>query len=89
MRKTLNQVVRGLVEHHPENWMEMLSFAERLLRASPMEVLGGRSPYEVVTGLKPRLPMAHLGDLKVTEVGIADYTKALTEHLTETYAAVQ
>ncbi len=43
----------------------------------------------MATGPKPRLLMASLGELPVTEVGIADYTKALVDHLNETYAAVQ
>ncbi|MCP4242643.1 MAG: hypothetical protein GY772_18975 [bacterium] len=33
--------------------------------------------------------MSSLGDLPVTEVGIADYTRDLMQHLVETHAAVQ
>ena len=41
-----------------DDWEEMIPFAQGILRASKMPELGGRSPYEVVTGIKPKLPVA-------------------------------
>ena len=53
-----------------------------------MAALGGRSPYEVVTGLVPRKPrfLEHYG--KVEFVPINDYVKGLVDHLTEVYKQV-
>ena len=62
MRKIVNTVVIGLVQDHPEAWESMLPFAERILRCSPMAELGKRSPYEVVTGLKPKMPAAMVAE---------------------------
>ena len=58
MHKTVNTVVKGLVQEHPEGCECTLPFAECILRCSPMADLGKRSPYEVVTGLKPKMPAA-------------------------------
>ena len=58
MHKTLNHLVRGLCQEHPEDWESRLPYAESILRCTPLKALGGRCPYEVVTGLKPRLPRA-------------------------------
>ena len=40
----------------------MIPFAECILRRSPMADLGNRSPYEVVTGLKPKMPAAMVSE---------------------------
>jgi len=56
LHKTMNGVVRGLVLDHPEDWESRIPYAECILRMLPLKSLGGRSPYEVVTGLKPTLP---------------------------------
>ena len=88
MHKTLNQVVRGLVEDHPEDWEMMLPFAECILRISPMAVLGGRCPYEVVTGLKPRLPAKLAGPGLVVAVEINEYVERLRGYLKGAHASV-
>ena len=54
-----------------------------------MACLGGRCPYEVVTGLKPRLPTRLKEGLPVTAIGIDDYVKSLLEHMTEVYGAIE
>ena len=58
MHKTVNNVVKGFVQEHPEEWEKMMPFGECILRCSPMADLGNRCPYEVVTGLKPKMPVA-------------------------------
>ena len=58
MHKTVNHVVRGLVEGHSDDWERRIPFCESILRMVPLASLGGRSPYEVVAGLKPRMPAA-------------------------------
>ncbi len=56
MHQTLNRVVRGLVQDHPEDWQSKIPYAQFLLRTTPLKVLGSRSPYEVITGIKPGMP---------------------------------
>ena len=41
-------------------WVEYLPFVVGHLRTMNMAALGGRSPMEVVTGLKPKLPQTLL-----------------------------
>jgi hypothetical protein len=54
-----------------------------------MAALGGRSPYEVVTGLKPRFPRSILGAVPVMERTIDGCVKDLMEHLKEVHSSVQ
>ena len=89
MHKTLNQVVRGLVEEHPEHWERMLPFAECILRASPMAVLGGRCPYEIVTGMKPRFPIALGLRGEAQHVTVDDYAAGLREYFREAWRTVE
>ena len=77
MHRTLNKLVRALVDDDPEDWERHLQFAVLLLRTSPMAALGGRSPYEVVTGLKPRMPRSMTGAFPVAELTTEDYVKEL------------
>ena len=81
MHKTLNQVVRGVVQDHPEKWEEALTFATFILRSSPMECLEGRSPMEVVTGLRPRVPAAMTAGLPVSMRSIDAYVQDLDDAL--------
>ena len=53
MHKTLNQVVRGILQGHADQWEAAIKHATFILRSSPMACLGGRSPLEGVAGLKP------------------------------------
>ena len=84
LHRTLNSVVRGLVEDHPEDWEERLPYCECILRMTPMKVLGGRSPYEVVTCFKPRLPAALNARSQVEFVTMDEYASRLRAYFTET-----
>jgi len=64
-------------------------YAQLMLRCAPMACLGGRSPYEVVTGLKPRFPRSIIGAIPVEEQTIAKYVKDLVESLKEVHSSVQ
>ena len=75
----MNKIVRALVEDDPEDWERHIQIAVLLLRTSPMSALGGRSPYEVVTGLKPRMPRSMTGAIPVAEVSTETYVKKLLE----------
>ena len=54
-----------------------------------MKVLGGRSPFEVVTGLKPRLPAALDVRSQVEFVMMDEYASRLRAYFTETYESVK
>ena len=45
MRKTVNAVVKGLLQEHPEDWESIIPFAESVLRRSSM---GGPGEQESV-----------------------------------------
>ena len=51
MHRDLNGLVTSLVEGSPQDWEDKVPIAQFVLRILPREVLGGRSPYVVVTGL--------------------------------------
>ena len=63
-------------------------YAQLMLRCAPMACLGGRSPYEVVTGLKPRFPRAITGAIPVEEKTVDAYVKDLIESLREVHTSV-
>ena len=59
----------GFVKNHPSDWLHYLPAAEGAMRAVMMAALGGRSPMEVVMGLKPQLPAALTQALPVEHMG--------------------
>ena len=89
MHKTVNHIVRGLVEGHSDDWERRIPFRESLLRMVPLAALGGRSPYEVVTGLKPRMPAALTPGHPVQYLEINEYVGRLQQYFQETYAEIQ
>ena len=76
------RIVRGLVEGHPDRWEEMIPYARGFLRITPAQSLGGRSPYHVVTGMKPAMPrlLTH-GLLRVQSQSVDDYVQDLLGYL--------
>jgi len=89
LHRTLNEVMRGLVADHPEDWEERLPFVECILRMVPLKSLGGRSPFEVVTGLRPRLPAALNSAIPVGHVSISEYVGKLRDYFRESHAEIQ
>ena len=89
MHKALNQLVRAVVDGHPEDWENALMYAQLMLRCAPMACLGGRTPYEVVTGLKPRFPRSVIGALPIEQRTVDAYVKDLLDGLREVHSSVQ
>ncbi len=58
MQREINKLVRAPVAEEPDDWERLLKYAQCILRATPLKVLGDRSPHQVVTGLLPKLPSA-------------------------------
>ena len=58
------------------------------MRAIAMPALGGRSPMEVVMGLKPQLPATLSQALPVEHKGVSDYVVSLLEDLMKGYKEI-
>ena len=89
MHGTMAKTVRGLVAQHPDKWEEMLPHAQCILRSTPRRSLGGRSPYQIVTGLRPRMPRMLTQGLPARHLSVDDYVKNLLAYLRVTYDAVE
>ena len=75
LHRTMKIVVTGLLEDSTEEWPALLPYAQFVLRTMPLKSLGGRSPYEVVTGLKQKLPVATLAQHPVQEITVDAYVE--------------
>ena len=88
MHRTFTSIVRSICQTHEDDWEVFLPFAVGRLRTMEMASLGGRSPYEVVTGMKPVLPATIKAKLPVIGISVDDYTKQLVQYLEDSYAEV-
>jgi len=89
MQKILHQYVHGIVQGEADKWEDSLTYATMILRSAPMACLGGRRPYGVVTGLKPRSPQRILCGLPVEACTVDKYAQDLLIHLKEVRSSVQ
>ena len=93
LHRKMNELVRGMVENADpamqKSWLEWIPFVEGHMRCMKMEVLGGRSPMEVVMGISPQLPATLRAGLTVEAVSVSDYVKDLLEYLRVTYVRVK
>ena len=89
MHRTLKSIGKALVQASPEHWPDMLQYAQCILRILPLKVLGDRSPYEVVTGLRPKLPSALLAKFPVQETTVDTYSEALIDFLRSTHMRIK
>jgi hypothetical protein len=78
-----------LIGENPDEWEAMLPYCECILRATPIDAVGGRSPYQVVTGLLLRLPRTLTVDSSVIQVGLNAYVDNLMSYLKDTYRCVK
>ena len=51
--KTINQVLAAYAGDNPGQWARRAKLAQWVMRATPRSDRDGKSPYEIVTGLKP------------------------------------
>ena len=90
LHKTMNGIVRGLVQQDPASWEEKIPYAQCILRTNAMACLGGRSPYEVVLGLKPKFPQSlstAAGTVQFETVG--GYGEKVLRYFKETWAELE
>ena len=81
MHRILKTVGRAVVAENRDNWPSMMPYAECILRIIPLKSLGGRSPYEAVTGFRPKRPVALLTKFPVQEISVDTYAERLFGHL--------
>ena len=67
----------------------MLPYAECILRVTPTEMLGHRSPYQIVTGLQPKLPRSLVGSGPIVAIGTGEYCEKLLTYLRDCYRSVR
>ena len=89
LHRTMTAIIRQLVKENPKEWERMTPYAECIVRATPHEALMGRSPYQVVTGLNPKMPRAIMGDRPIITIGISDYVEGLLGYLRSCYESVR
>ena len=89
MHRTLNGILRKLVGESPSTWEAMLPYAECIIRMTPLDSLVGRSPYQVVTGLTPKMPRALVSNVGVINVGVDSYVTSLIGYLRDCYSSIQ
>ena len=81
MHRTMKFVGKTLCETDGTNWPNLVPYAQCVLRIIPMKALGGRSPYEVVTGMRPKLPSSMLVRHPVQDMTVDEYAESLVEYL--------
>ena len=89
MHRTMTHTLRMLLQEYPNEWEEMVPYCECILRITPLKSLGGRSPYQVVTGLIPRLPRALLAEGPLGVLSPNEYVDRLTRYLKSCYDDIQ
>ena len=60
--KEVNTVLKSYYHKHEKDWNTLIKIAQWAMRSTPRKDRGGRSPYELVTGMKPQGPMQHVLD---------------------------
>ena len=89
MHRTLKIIGRAVVQENPNNWPTMMPYAQCVLRVIPLKSLGGRSPYEVVTGLRPKLPIALLTKFPVQEISVDTYAERLVGYVKSMWGRIK
>jgi len=81
MHHTMTSTCRKLLQDFPEEWEEVIPHCECILRITPLKSLGGRSPYQVVTGLLPRLSRVLLANGPLGIASASEYVERLLRYL--------
>ena len=80
--KVINQVLRCYVEKYPQSWAKWARAAQWCMRSTPRADRAGRSPYEIVTGLRPQGPISRLFEQhRGVKLTVARYVGALHDAL--------
>ncbi len=86
----MSEILAALVSENPESWENKLCFARWSWNTTPKTSLAGYSPYEVITGLRPRTALASvMEDVNYEEIETKEYVEELHKSLTEIYDKVK
>ena len=77
MHRTMKTIGKALMEDDGARWPDLIPYAQCALRILPLKALGGRCPYEVVTGIRPKLPAAMVATFPVQEASVDEYGEML------------
>ena len=84
LHRKVNATVRALVEDHPEDYEDRLPYTQGILRMMPLPSLNGRSPCEVVLGIRPVFPSILTGEY-VPTLGVDEYVDKLLKYQNEAW----
>ena len=85
MHKPLLEVLQAFCDEYPNDWDIRLPLARWAWNTTPKASLGGLTPYQVVTGLVPRSPLASFMKLSNQEkVTAQEYVAELMKSLAKT-----
>ena len=88
--KRLSEILAALVSENPEDWETKLCFIRWAWNTTPKTALSNYSPYEVITGLRPRTALASImEDVNCEEIETKEYVEELRRSLTEIYDKVK
>jgi hypothetical protein len=88
--RNVNAMLRKLAEDEGTNWHRIIPCAMWSSRNTPRPSLGGYSPYEIVTGLKPLTPMdTLLHPAPTARVSVEEYIVQLVKYLKTAHQAVR
>ena len=89
----MEEVIQPYVEEFPNNWASQPPIARWAWNTTRKESLGGMSPYQVITGMVPRSPLASWLKLpskdRVTPQEYVDELLQATEQIYETVQKAQ
>jgi len=75
-------VLAAYASRRPDSWARWARLAQWSLRATPRSDRGGRSPFELVTGLQPQGPLSTVfAKINDTALAAACYVRDLQPHL--------
>ena len=88
--QSINNILAVFATKFPDQWATWARLAQWSLRATPREYRGGRSPFELVTGMKPQGPLSSLFErLSDRVLSTEEYVKDPQRHLRVIHEQVQ
>jgi len=80
--KPINTTLAAYARDNPGTWARRAKLAQWAMRATPRADRNGRSPFEIVTGLKPQGPLQRIfGRMSRETLAPSEYVRDLCEHL--------
>ena len=80
--KPINKTIKAYTGANPHKWARYIKLAQWAMRATPRADLGGRSPYELITGLRPQGPLTTLFEkMNAKTVTPSEYVQGLQKNL--------